>query len=774
MANKNIRTNVIVSAEAKGFDTVQQKSAKVSAEAAKGMAQQVKGFKDAEKGSVTFHKSLEKLNKMSFKDVQKQIGGLKDNLSELKKTQFAVTDAMSGVDGKAGPAYSKLKERLKQVRDESKQTESQISSLTSAFAKQAQESEKAARIAEQRKGAFVQGMAQGGLPMPAPFLQRGPGMGRQMAGMAVGMGARGAMRGASALGSATFGGVQGMAQGLGAIPLVGGVIAGQFQQSIGYAQQNIGWQRSRLANAPYMESMDDFKRRRSISAESVSAVKRREASEGDVSALIARASYLEERANMVEKIKKGESVGGSEVLNMVQREVKTREPVSQYMESTGRRSLRNLSRRDITRDDPGLLRLQASELDKEIASALSSQRKAVSEEKKAISKGSGMRDPMAGVAGMGVNLMGVSMTEAEQMAASIAQAGGGYVGGARQQELIGQGFAAKTAFGIGADTTGAFFGASRRGGLTGTGGGNGFKDAIAEGLEMGLSRSEVNKWMQMTAQGISQFETTGIPINTGSISDLAGNISGAGLTGTRALSMARGITGGLQGIGSRGMQSGTDMMMLQLVGGYKGGGASEYRAARSRLEELNMGGQGVDAIAGNSKIANALKRVMGLAGGDRGSQAELLQQVVTKLGGRGSVKEFDWLQRSLSGGEATPEQFAAIQQEKAMRAAGAGRAAGIRKKGGLKDLASGMVGTYSPGARAMAGLENQQIDAGGKVVGRVISLEQASINTAKAFENLAGKHIDTLTASLGALSDEALRQVEIYKGGAGFFGGDTN
>ena len=77
--------------------------------------------------------------------------------------------------------------------------------------------------------------------------------------------------------------------------------------------------------------------------------------------------------------------------------------------------------------------------------------------------------------------------------------------------------------------------------------------------------------MQQTAQGIRQFETTGIPINTPSISALAGDIAGAGITGTRAARMAGGMAAGLQGIGQRGIQSGIDHLMLQLIGGFRWG-----------------------------------------------------------------------------------------------------------------------------------------------------------------------------------------------------------
>ena len=788
MANKDIRTNVIISAETKGFETAQQQAEKFTLKATKGMSDQAKGFASAEMATITLGKALGTLNKASFKDVQKEIAGMREHLSGLYKEQVVVTQAMSSIDDKAGPAYEKMAERLKKVTEEAKTSERQVSSLTKAFSAQAQEAEKASQLQEKRSGAFTQGLAQGGLRMPFPFLQRGPGMGRQMAGMAVGMGISGAGRGIGAVGSAAFGGVQGMAQGISAIPYVGGALAGQFMTAAGYAEQNIAWQRARLENAPYMESG---------------------------ASLIGRGEYLAKRNAEYRGAKSNESAAISSYNDLAkERNFLIQAQEMQWNADTRKLGLDPMPSNLGTRPgstgstgswgepgfwdrpglwdkifsagaDPAMETYDASPVDVMAKSAKMNElerEKRISEldqlmikqeevTKDAIatasvamgaaSKKYGI-DPMAGISGMGLNLMGVSKIEAEQMAGAIAQSGGGYVSDAMKQGIIGSGFAAKTAFGIGPETTGAFLSAGRRGGMVGAEGraGKSFEDAIAQGLEMGLSRSEVNKWMQMTAQGIQQFESTGIEINPTSISKLAGDISGAGITGTRALSMARGLSGGLQSIGSQGIQTGTDMMMLQLVGGYKGGGAADYRAARSRMEQLDISGQGVGGLAGNTKVSEALKRIMGMAGGDNASQAEMLQQTVTKMGGMGSVQEFDWLQRKLSGGVATPEQLAAIQKEQAKRAAGKAEA-GI----GLQKLAGGMVSGYAPGAKAKSGLENEQIAVGGKMVSVVIALEKSSINTTRAFTELAGGPLKDVAASLGKLSVEAIKLVNIIKEG---------
>lgn len=752
MANKDIRTNVTITAETKGFDTAQQKQTKFADKSAKDTAAQVKGFEDAQKSSIAFGKSLEKLNKMSLKDAQKQIGGLKDHLEVLKKNQYAATESMEKMEDKGGSAYKKIKDHLKDVTKESKTTERQIDSLTKSFASQAVAAEKMSRLEEKRKGAFVQGMAQGGFAIPGIGLQRGPGMGRQMAGMAVGMGLRGGMGAARGMGSVAMGGVGGLAQGLSGIPLIGGAAAGMLTTAAGYAQQNLQWQRTKLGMAPVIESNSNMMGRRDYLKERSKSY--RKAKSREVSATSEYNELAgEQRYLMIEQdrrwaagkrrlgLKKAKSRIAKEGMESPTLFKKLFSADADHVMEMYDASPNVLVEKSLKMNAPEI----ANRVD-ELTGLMKAQRGVVN--KATVAAGKAMRSaskkygkgPFRGVGGMGLDLMGVSKMEAGQMAGQIAQAGGGYIDDAQSQGMIGAAFAAKTSFGVDAGTSGAFYGAGRRGGLVGGGDSSSeaFKKTLAEGLEMGLSKSEVAKWMQETAQGIQQFQSTGIPINTTSISALQGDISGAGITGTRALAMSRGITGGLQGIGQRGIGSGLDHMMLQLVGGYKGGGAEDYRAARSRLEEMNLEGQGVGDIAGNTKVSDALRKIMGMAGGDKASQAEMLQQTVTKLGGRGSVKDFDWLANMLRGEGGSPEQQAAITAEMKRREEGASGAGKMRDKKGtyLEGLARASVEGYAPSAKADAGIKNRQIAAGGKVIGNVQKLERASLNVTDAFNTL--------------------------------------
>jgi hypothetical protein len=287
--------------------------------------------------------------------------------------------------------------------------------------------------------------------------------------------------------------------------------------------------------------------------------------------------------------------------------------------------------------------------------------------------------------------------------------------------------------------------------------GTAYKAVLSEGLKMGLEGSEMTAYIQQMAQGIQQFESTGIPINPKSITALAGDISRTGITGTRALAMAGGLAGGLQQIGQRGIRGGVDHLMLQLLGGYRGGGAGEYRAARARLEELGgtVAGGGVEGVAGTSRITGALGQIMRFAGGDPGAQTELLQRAMEQMGVRGSVREFDWLARSIRGEEATGEQLEAIRREEGRLAKGFEREEAIREGGGFERAARRAVSTYGPGARAQANLVNRQIAAGRRMVGVVMKLENMALNTTNAFNKLTGEPLKKVIDGLDTLSQKA-------------------
>lgn len=819
---KDVRTNVIVSAETKGFDSARQKVSKFSDEGAKGVTAQAKGFEDAKNSSAAYSKSLEKINKMDFKDVQKQIGGLKDHLGDLHKQQLAVTMAMSEMDDQASPAYKKLKDDLKSIQQESKTAERQINSLNKAFATQAKEAERLAEASRQGRGAFIQGLAQGGLPFPAPFLQRGPGMGRQVAGMAVGRALTGGARGAQLAGGAMFGGVGGMAQAIGSIPLVGGMLGGQFQAAAQYAQQNIQWQQTKLGMAPYTERVGDIRERATYLAERSAKLRRArsrkeeaereiEEAERNRDILMKAAQYQHARKRQEEALAAAEKEGvlpyaaekGSQVVSSTFDSIKRGigeivNPFGEVVDAgidllkkgdiggfiTGKHgdvaAQKAIEERELTRTTKGELK-SIKELDalreknfdklekkrKEARKADLQYRKELATASKKYAAG-----PFRDIGQMGVSLMGVSKPEAAQIYGEMMQAGGGYKQEAIEQGMIGSAFAARTMFGVQPGVAGAFLGAGRRGGVVGArgaqgGGGAAFREALAEGLRLGLEGSELNRYMQETAAGIQNFEATGIEINTRSITSLARDLTDTGIAGTRAARMARGITGGIQQVGQRGIQSGLDLYMLQSIGGYRGGGATQYREARARMESLagTVQAEGVGAIAGESQISESLRGIMRMAGGDPGAQAELLQTVLRQMGVQTSVKETDWLARSLRGEEATPEQLSMIQQERRRQALGAAEAkeTGLGSEADMMQAAKDVVSGYAPGAKAQASLANKQIAVGRRMVGVVKQLENMALDATDAMSKAFVPSLSKATTELENMAKNLPTLLEYIK-----------
>ena len=553
---KDIRSGVIVEAQTKGFETAQQKVAKFNAEANQGVAAQAKGFAETEKSSASLDKALERLKKnftgsasefkkqiqavtkefntldrIDFKDVQKQIGGLQEELVGLNKEQAAVTSVMGGMADKSSDAYGKLENHLKDITSEARTTERQISSLTGAFAKQSKEVQKLADIDKRRRGAFVQGLAQGGLPFPAPFVQRGPGMGRQVAGMAIGRGVMGGIRGGRAVGGAAFGGVQGMARGLGALPLVGGALAGQFSAAAQYAQQNIQWQKTKLEQAPYMEGVGDIRERHAYlskrSAKFKKALAVRKEARSAVEQAAEESQYIKQAMRDKERAKRDDIALGeagkkgvvaftkeefSQGIAKHQREyAKFKNPLTSGFKTAMEGGIsgmlsgatmeelivggleRGIAEAKVTRKKGKILPIEelTKNLEKSQARLEASEIKSVKADKdlarveKGASKKYGV-DPFRDVTKLGLSLLGVSKPEAAQAAGSIIRAGGGRKAEAQGQGMIAAGFAAKSAYDIDYGTSGAFLSGGRRGGLAGARGqaDEAFKKTLAEGLQM--------------------------------------------------------------------------------------------------------------------------------------------------------------------------------------------------------------------------------------------------------------------------------------------------
>lgn len=818
---KKYETQVIIDAQTKGFDQAQQKASKLNSTVNADLAAQAKGFAEAEKRGALFEravgrigktfagtgvemkkyadsviKEFKNLDKVNLNDVQKQLGSLQDELSGVYKEQEAVTKVMVDMADKASPAYEKLENHTKALAVESRILEGRIHSITKAYSQEFKEAERAAAQAkraadeqrktqEQMRGAFVQGLAQGGLPFPAPFLQRGPGMGRQVAGMAIGSMVSGGFGAGRALGQGMFGGVQGFTQTMAALPLAGPALAGKFARGASYAQQYIQLQQQRLELAPQLVSPMEILERREAQLEQAGRSK----------------AVQEARAKQDQNFKKYKELQETQsslLTRSSERLAKNEEDIKKVFEAAAKESKKSIAGpQEKGSVLGGLLRTvvgagegtavidqkttnKITTIQKATDSFLERQRKSlgivenkISKQLEIITKQNDevtraeeealtkvkIPDPFQDLGKLGAELLGVGRPQAEQFFAALVGAGGGYKKEAAAQGMLTMGAAAKTVFGIGPEVSGAFLQAGRRGGITGMAGTGGemFQQALSDAMKAGLEESEINNWMQQVASGIQNFQNTGIPINPKSITSMAADIARTGITGTRAMSIAQGLGGKIQEIGRQGPMTSLDLYLLHTITGYTGtGGAKEYIEKRKEMERLGKT-VGTLGVAGALQVPELQKVFQTMAGGPGSDINERIARVQGLLGPTmgTSLQEAEWIVR-YARGEMTPEQILAAQREEERRATGAAGVTAIEQGGGYEGLAKQAIGAIAPGARQMAYVTNQQIEAGRKMSGVVLQLERMATDTATAFANLAGEPLKLVVGALDSLEKQAL------------------
>lgn len=815
--SKKYETSIIIDAQAKGFADVEKQGVKFEQTIGRigktfaGTGVEVKKYADS------IIKEFGAMSRVSLKDVRKQIDGLQDELSGVYKEQEAVNTVMSEMSDKAGPAYGKLEEHSKKLAEESRVLERRVQLLTKAYSQEFKEAEKAARetkrladeqaaLQKQMRGAFIQGLAQGGLPFPAPFLQRGPGMGRQVAGMAIGRAVMGGVGAGRAVGGAMFGGVQGLAQGLGAIPLVGGALAGQFTRAAGYAQQAIQLQQQRLGLLPHMVSPEEALAHREAQLarvgrnSQVRAAEERRLKQEQIynDLLVQQETFKQRRQSRYEtELDQGKlaaaAARGTNALAMERArqegEQKARRigELARTITGVPEKTDAQLYAEGVKFVEPaegaagpgGVLLAEQQMGSGRLTKAMRTQARNIERARLKLDKLTasveqartralrGVRgpSPFADFGALGTELMGVARPEAEQFFGTMIGAGGGFRRGAQQQNMLSISAAARTVFGLGPEVSGAFLQAGRRGGVAGMQGTGGrmYREALSDAMKSGLEGSELNTWMQQVAQGIQNFQNTGIPINPKSITAMAGDISRAGITGTRAMNIAQGITGRLQQIGRQGPQGGLDLYLLQTLGGYRGGGSREYVESRIRLEKMSkkLETGGVGAAMGEGDLKKALQGLV-TGGASTHERAALLQGLLGNVG----MEESLMLTRYFRG-EMTPEQKAKVEKEygvapgkEGYRTRGEAREAAIYGAGGFEAVAGKTVKAFAGHAQTMAALNNKQIAIGNQIAGTITKLESMAASTTSEFVKLSKNTLPDVVSGLETLQKTAISVAE--------------
>ena len=730
MPVKNVQTNLTIAMQTKGFE---------------------KGLRDMLGIS---QKTMEGLKKQSaqYGEVQDRIKGMQARVQELAKVQLSAGAALEKINDKTSDAYKAQSESMKTASKEAQKLRKEVRLLEQAHKGDADAQGKMVNAQQklmanqkqqqqQARGGFGQGFMQTAMPgMASMFLQRGPGMMRQAGGQMLGGMARRAGRFGAGLGQAAFTGVGGLQQALGAIPLVGGVAAGQLGAVAGHSQQALQWQQQRLQMAPFMETGMSGRDRRQLGGveQGLQGVKqsRKIADFARRMAAAPKSAELAEDPSRAMMARMGMIAPGRKkvISTFLTEEEKEQDPT--------RRQLKIISDAE----------KQVDVREKKLLA----QRREIR-----------ARTPMGQIAGAGRELLGVGRQEAAQRTAQLFQVGGGrFTGGAGQQQQVKAAFAAQTMYGVGPEAAGGFLQAGRRGGLVG-GRGRGMEamtEGIGDALRLGLEGSEITQYLQQMAQGIQQFQATGIPFNKDSISSMATEFGKAGIGGPRGAAMAGGMQQYVQGIGQRGISSGIDLMAMQAFGGFSGGGPQDYEQAILQME--SMQGVGAGGIEAGTPMGDMAKKLIEMGGGARGGGATFLRGAMGRMGVKMGMGEAMALTERVTGEKTslTPEQREAagidVAGEAVRRGGGRKEAAKVATVDQLVKAAANRVNALGPNLKMQASIMDKQLAVGQKALEAVQNLELSSLNVNQAFITMAGPALNGFSETMLSLTAELNKLVK--------------
>lgn len=561
-----------------------------------------------------------------------------------------------------------------------------------------------------RRGSFTQGVLQGaGF---GPYLQRGPGMFRQAAGMSVGRAAGGMARGAAAM---PFRGLGGLAEGLGSLP-GGGLVGSALETAVGTAESQLGFQqallgfggldsasrRSRAGRARLMQQATAQARTRAAAANEAAAARAREASPIDF------------------ELRGMQTRTGGVAMGMDDFEVQ--------------------------RVEENIRRGSASRTESMVAEARA---RAQTQARRRFGN-----DPMSAFRRSTRDLTVFDQTQALQFAQQAGLSGiDGSFAAAQRGGGLRSALAAQT-IGVGdAGTLGGFLRGQRRGGIVGAEApGAGIAETIEGAFAAGFDRSEAVQLLQSINQGQQQFIQSGIPINPQSILSISRGVTGAFGAGARSAAVAQGVTRAAGQVSERGPRSAEEFLLLRTLGGFRGGGLEGLEEAQARLE----GGQ-----FGQDQLFDFIRRASGAAGGGAAGRFAVrggLQQ----LGIRTGVGEIRKLQ-SLA--FADPSTLSGKDQDFIDRELGRLGQGPRDAQEALDRRARGQIGQVG-GLVGRRNLEDTRIGVGAQILPAVQKFENVTLTAARAVGNL-GPALSSLAGGAQTIADYLPRITEWLQGNFG-------
>lgn len=590
---------------------------------------------------------------------------------------------------------------------------------------------------------WVQGMFQGaGFGEYIPRDQGIRPMLQQAAGRFIGGAARRGVHAGMAFAGSPFTGLEGITTGLAAIP-GGGIVGGQLQAAMSNAQAALGVERSEMALAPYLPSG-------AIAASAISNARAAEAARFNVSRIYP------------------EYFGAEKGFSRTQGEIDIRAAAEQSVSGkfTGQRLRKRggLKMRALPQESTS----QSSDLTDRVIETQeyeeTSEYRARTEALAKLAKAAGDTaaktafDRAMGLGGLeagGKFLMGVGRSEALEFGGQLLHAGGGTLAGAREQRMIRASMAAHTAFGVDAGTSGAFLRAGREGGMVGGGlGGDMLAKTIGDAMRMGLEGSEITEYLQTTANALNEFKTTGMPVNSRSMSMLGATMATSGLGVMRGAAVGAQLTSAAQRISTAGPTSAAEFQLLQTMGGFQGGGLQELEDSLGALQTADYTGPGFQEF---------IRRSLSAGGGGAGGRFAL-RRAMSSLGANVNIEESKALERFAIGEDTAADRKNLELVRTRLREGAEGAPEDTKALGArARDIMSRMGGNLA----RQAELDNERIRLGKSFIGSMHDLEGSTQNVQKAFEKCAPE-IQKVIEFIKSISDTFPGLVEKFKSVAEF------
>lgn len=706
MADK--RTRLIIEATPKGFATTQAAQQQLNNSAVQGAKAQKKAFDDLIKSGQASTTIWQKFRtaagfpKLS-KDAAAYAGVMVDlrrKLAEVQKQQFDLMHAQSGMD-KASGGYKKMEESLKKLGDQAQKTKQEIMSMAGAFQRESREVEQYQEAVRLSKGAFLQGLSQGALG--GVKIDRAPGALQQAAGVYIGQRGR---QMAGGMMQMPFQGMAGLAQVMSAIPGVGPAAAGLMQNAAGFAGMELQRQSVLKELLPMLGP----------------GFKGSYATKGQIAAAVEAERSRPVHVGGKTWDQRVWDLGGPGILPTPETEQTTTHLPADLK---GQSSVGGL---------PPIIAEQQvlADVIKEAGLEQQSRLQTAADKERQRLYRPGLQERI-GAAGWKYGAM--NQIDALRAAGGVVQVGGGSLQGFDQAGMTNVSFAAQTRYGIGPETQGAYLRGARIGGLGGPAGGNAGErmvQAMSKAVEMGMQGSSAVDFLQEIAQGINQFERTGMPLDDRTVLGIAKSMSVSGLGPARGAQIGLGMTSGAQRIAAGGVNNPIDVLMMQTMGGFNGGGLKGYVEA---MEQMETGG----SVEGRAKLFDRLFKSAGGGYGGRIVAHNALRQMGVNIG----WGETGILQRQREG-TATADDLAKLEKIRS------GELPGFNTNSLLNDTDQEL-GKNAWGQRRQAAIQNRQLAAGAGMLEAVQSFDSATTKMTESFTKNVGPTVTTLANSVDAL-----------------------